>query len=402
MKRAWVSWCLFDWAIAPFSVLITTFIFATYFTQKVAVNPIIGTTQWGTVSGLAGLTVALISPIFGAIADHEGRRKPWLLILTPIIVIASAALWFVKPDVNDIGWALFWVGLGMVAVETSTVFYNAMLNEIAPPHFLGRLSGVGWGSGYAGGLVALIIAFQILTTAPVQICGPLVAIWVLLFAWPLFVWTPDRPRTGLGLFSATRQGLRSLGNTLLILHREYRNILLFLIARMLYIDGLITVFSFGGIYAAGVFHMSIQEVIEFGISMNIAAGTGAVIFGWLDDARGSKVTILSALILMIVCGIGMLLVQSKPWFWTLGMGLSLGVGPVQAASRSLLIRIAPTGLITELFGLYNFSGKATTFMGPWILALVTHLFDSQRAGMSTVFFFMAAGGLLLMRVTDHR
>lgn len=407
-NRAIISWCLFDWAIAPFSVLITTFIFATYFTEKVAINKIIGTTQWGEVNGLAGLIVALLSPLLGAIADHEGRRKPWLGLLIPIIFISSAALWFVKPDTSYVGWALFWVALGTMAIEISTVFYNAMLNELAPPNFLGRLSGWGWGSGYAGGLVALILALNLFilndgawlglnhaTSEHVRICGPLVAVWVLAFSWPLFIFTPDRMSTGIGFLQATRTGLRSLGHTLKLLNREYKNILIFLLARMFYIDGLITIFAFGGIYAAGVFHMTIAEVIQFGIAMNVAAGIGAAIFGWVDDMRGPKLTILCSLLLMIICGAGMLLVHSKLLFWILGMGLSLGVGPVQAASRSLLIRISPAELITELFGLYNFSGKATSFMGPWVLAWITHLFTSQRAGMSTVFFFMIIGGTLL-------
>jgi MFS transporter, UMF1 family len=404
-RKSIISWCLFDWAIAPFSVLITTFIFANYFTQKVAINNIIGTTQWGEINGSAGLIVALLSPFLGAIADSEGRRKPWLMVLTPIIMISSAALWFVKPEQHYVAWALTWVMIGVIALEISTVFYNAIMKELTPPGYLGRLSGLGWGFGYFGGIVALIVALILIQTIssdaqPIRLTGPLVAVWLLFFSWPVFVFTPDRPSTGQGWRTNIKLGIQSLVKTLHLLSFQYRNILIFLIARMLYIDGLITVFAFGGIYAAGVFKMSVIEVIEFGIGMNVAAGLGAIIFGWLDDAKGSKLTILSALSFMIVCGIGILLVYSKLWFWILGLGLSLGVGPVQAASRSLLIRISPPDLITELFGLYNFSGKATTFLGPWILALFTHWFSSQHIGMSTVFFFMISGGVILFFVKD--
>ena len=403
-KSAVISWCFFDWGISAFPVLITTFIFAAYFTEKVAINKIIGTAQWGEINGLAGLMVALLSPVLGAIADREGRRKPWLLILACFIFIAATALGWVKPEVSYVHWALLWVAVGTAAVEISNVFYNAMLSELAPPDFLGRFSGWGWGAGYAGGLLALIIALFLYskTQAPIRICGPLVAIWVLLFTWPLFVFTPDRPGTGLGMSKAILAGLVSLKQLLKLLGRDYKNILIFLIARMIYIDGLITVFAFGGIYAAGVFHMSLTQVIEFGIGMNAAAGVGAAVFGWLDDARGPKLTILLALLLMIICGIGILLIHNEMWFWILGMGLSLGVGPVQAASRSLLIHLSPPELIGELFGLYNFSGKATSFAGPWVLALATHWFNSQRAGMTSAFVFMLVGGLLLFYVRYER
>ncbi len=411
-KLAIVSWCLFDWAYSPFAVLITTFIFATYFTQKVAINEIIGTRQWADANALAGLVAALLSPILGAIADYEGRRKPWIFFFMILIIISSASLWFIQPSISYVHLALFWIVIGTFALEVGSVFYNAMLEELAPPNYLGRLSGWGWGCGYLGGLIALIIALQVFvlndgrwlglnsaTAEQIRICGPLVAVWLIVFSWPMYVFTPDQPTTGIGIIKASRRGLKSLWITLKLLRHQYKNILIFLIARMVYIDGLITVFAFGGIYAAGVFHMSMAEVIQFGIGMNFAAGIGAGIFGWMDDKKGPKLTILLSLCLMIACGIGIVLLHSKLWFWILGMGLSLGVGPVQSASRSLFIRIAPPQLITELFGLYTLSGRATSFMGPWILGLVTVYFSSQRAGISTAFLFMALGGILLCWVT---
>ncbi len=398
-KTAIISWCLFDWAISPFSVLITTFVFATYFTEKIAINKIIGTTQWGEANGLAGLIIALLSPIFGAISDCEGRRKPWLGLLVPIMCVASAALWFIRPGSDYVSWALLFVIIGTIAEEICAVFYNSMLNDLAPKSFLGRLSGWGWGSGYIGGLAALLLALNVLifnkNPEAIRFCGPLVAIWAIVFSWPLFVFIPDHPSNHISYLQASRSGFKSLANTLRLLKGEYKNILIFLMARMLYIDGLVTVFAFGGIYAAGVFNMTMAEVIGFGISMNAVAGLGAAIFGWLDDKRGPKLTILLTLLLILFNGLGILVVQSKLWFWILGMGLSLGIGPVQAASRSLLIRISPQNLITELFGLYNFSGKATSFLGPWILGWTTGFFKSQRIGLSTVFFMMAAGGILL-------
>jgi UMF1 family MFS transporter len=400
-KRSVIAWALFDWALSPFAVLITTFVFSTYFTEKVAINKIIGTSQWGMANGTAGLIVAFLSPCLGAIANRQGRNKPWLYFLTLIIFISSFALWFVKPDPSFVHLALFWIILGTTAVELCSVFYNALLNEVSPPSYLGRISGWGWGTGYAGGLVTLVIMlyFILNDSVTIRICGPLVAVWLMVFSWPLFLFVKEKPGAKLSVMQIISEGFQSLGKTLKLLRRDYRNVFHFLIARMFFIDGIVTIFAFGGIYAAGVIHMTTIQIIQFGIAMNVAAGIGAAAFGWVDDALGPKETILLALILMIASGIGMLMVDRIGWFWLFGMGLSLGFGPAQAAGRSLLIRISPPELITEFFGLYNLSGRVTTFMGPWILALFTSWFKSQRVGMGTVFIFLIVGTLLLCRVS---
>lgn len=412
--RAIISWFLYDWACSSFSIIIITFIFATYFTKSVATNTVIGTAQWGNAIAGASLVIALLSPICGAIADYEGRRKPWLLFFTLIAIITAALLWFVKPSPQYVSWALICVILGTIGLEMAAVFYNAMLSDITQKDYLGRFSGWAWGLGYFGGLACLTIALFAFvegkiswlhldknTAQQIRICGPLVAIWFALFGWPLFAFTPDRPSTGLGYVNAVKQGIHLLKNTLTSI-LKYKDISNFLLARLFYIDGLNTIFAFGGIYAAGTFHMSFAEVIKFGIAMNIFAGIGAIVFAWLDDYKGSKITILISIALMVLTGLGMVLAHSKTLFWILGLGLSVCVGPIQAASRSLMIRIAPPELITEMFGLFTLSGKITAFMGPWVLAWVTLIFDSQRAGMSTVLFFLTFGGILLSRIKIHK
>ena len=186
--------------------------------------------------------------------------------------------------------------------------------------------------------------------------------------------------------------------------RRYRQIALFLLARMIYTDGLITLFAFGGIYAAGTFGMSLDEVIQFGIALNVTAGLGAAAFAWADDRFGPRPVILVSLVALTILGTGTLLVESKTWFWILGSALGLFVGPAQAASRSLMARLAPPELETEMFGLYALSGKATAFMGPLVLGIATEIFDSQRAGMATILVFFAVGGVLLtfVRLADGR
>lgn len=405
------SWCLFDWANSSFSTIVITFIFSTYFTQAIAANKIIGTAQWGDAMALAGIIIAILSPILGAIADHHGKRKPWLALFSLITIISAALLWYAKPELAYVHFTLTCVVLGTIGMEVGMVFYNAMLSDIAPKEFLGRLSGWAWGMGYIGGLVALVIALFVLlnhsawfglnlkTEEQVRICGPMVAIWFTLFGWPLFAFTPDQPRSGLGMYRSMLKGLHSLYLTLRKA-REHKNIMIFLLGRMLYTDGLNTLFTFGGIYAAGTFGMSYSKIIMYGIMMNISAGIGSGVLAWLDDYKGSKFTILFSIILMVTAGLGTLLVTSELWFWLLSWIVGLCVGPIQAASRSYIIRITPPAMITEMFGLFALSGKATAFVGPWLVGLITLWTQSQRLGMSTVMIFMLSGAALLFFVKE--
>jgi len=413
-KRSIFAWCVYDWAINSFSVIVTTFVIAAYFTRHIAPNEIIGTALWGYTIAFTGLLIAIFSPIFGAIADHTGRRKPWLLVFTMTEIIASAALWFAMPSSHFVAWTLMCVALGTLGIEFATVFYNSMLPEIAPRRYIGRISGWGWGLGYAGGLTSLtIVLFAfILPDVPlfhldkslaenVRICGPLVAVWIMLFSIPMFAIVPDRQAQMIPKRQAIVQGVKSFFATLKVLPK-HKNISLFLIARMLYMDGINTIFVFGGIYAAGTFNMSVAEVIEFGIFLNIAAGIGAGLFAWLDDIFGPKRTIQYSLVGIITSSFILLLVKSKLMFWIFALSLGSFVGPVQASSRSLMARLAPPTQMTELFGLYAFSGKATAYVGPWLLGLVTVTFNSQRVGMSTVLIFMIAGFSLFWYVTPPR
>lgn len=413
-KRAIISWAFFDWANSSFPVIITTFIFATYFTEKIAANKITGTSDWGDTIAISGIIIAILSPILGAIADTDGRRKPWIAFFSLICIVSTSLLWFSKPSPEYITWTLVCVAFGTIGLEVGAVFYNAMLKDLVIPKYTGRVSGWAWGLGYFGGLTSLTLALFIFvrgnyswlpldkTVAEhIRINGPFVAIWFLLFSWPLFVFTPDRPSSRLGARQTVKKAFKTLHHTFKELNK-FREIVKFLIARILYIDGLNTIFAFGGIYAAGTFNMGIDEVILFGITLNVGAGIGAAIFAWVDDYIGSKPTILITLVIMIISGTAMLIIKSKVLFWILGTILSLGVGPVQAASRSLMIRISPEDLITEMFGLYALSGKATSFLGPAILASLTELTKSQRFGMSTVIYFLLFGGAILLTVKVKR
>ena len=411
-RRALYSWCFFDWANSAFPTVIVTFVFAAYFAKAVAANPTEGTTLWGTALSLSGLAIAVGSPIIGAIADRRGARKPWLAGFSLICILCSSMLWFTEPSTDWIVWGLFFFALGNFAFEVSTVFYNAMLPSLVVPSRIGRLSGWGWGLGYAGGLCCLALTLVVFIqpdTPPfgldkaaaqqVRIVGPLVAVWYALFALPLFLLVPDVAATGMSVAQAARSGLAELGRTLRTIHRN-PPLFRFLLARVLYIDGLNTLFAFGGIYAAGTFGMAVDEIILFGIALNITAGLGAASFAWIDDWIGSKRTIMIALIGLIAVGTPILFITSKTTFWVLALFLGIFMGPAQAASRSLMARLAPAAQVTEMFGLFALSGKVTAFLGPAVLAWVTAIFASQRAGMATVIVLIAMGALILTTVKE--
>ena len=402
------AWCLYDWASASFSIIVITFVFATYFTSVIAENKVVGTDQWAHATSLAGLIIALTSPLFGAIADYGGHHQRWLFGLTLICVLSTALLWFAYPMHTSVPFTLTCVVIGTIGFEVALVFYNAFLPRVAPSHYLGRISGWGWGCGYIGGIIALAIVQVVFfsgseawlntkTAEEVRICGPFVALWYGLFSLPLFFLVPEIKRTTAPLPKAIVSGWRELVRTIKKLPHE-KNIFLYLIAHMIYTDGLNTLFAFGGIYAAGTYHLTLKEVLWFGITMNIAAGIGALTLSFMDDWLGSKKTVILSLICLTGLGVPILLLHDKWLFWFFSLFLSLFVGPVQSASRSLMVRLIDKSASAEMFGLYALSGRITAFIGPWILGTMTLFFNSQRVGMATVLVFFAIGAFLMLPV----
>ncbi|WP_323378560.1 MFS transporter [Skermanella mucosa] len=409
------SWCLYDWAMSAYNTVIGTFIFSVYFTRAVAESEVAGTAQWGRAVAVSGLAVAVLSPVLGAIADRGGRRKPWLALFTALTVAGTALMWFVTPEPSSVVPALVLVALTGVTFELANVFYNAMLPSLAPPGHTGRVSGWGWGLGYVGGLGCLVLSlfglvqaetplFGLLGTAEqanVRATALLVALWYGVFALPLFLLTPDRPSTGVPLGTAVREGLATLVDTLRQI-RRYANIARWLVASALYRDGLNTLFAFGGIYAAGTFGMGFDQIVMFAIALNVTSAAGAFGFAWIDDWIGPKRTIAWCLGGLIGFGIPLLFAESQTAFWVLALGLGIFVGPAQAAGRSMMARLSPPGMETEMFGLYALSGRAVSFVGPLLLAWATESFESQRAGMATIVLLLALGLVLLFAVREER
>ncbi len=409
-----ISWCLYDWANSAFPSVVITFVFAAYFTKGIATDPVTGASEWGYALSLSALAVAVAGPVLGAVADRSGGRKPWLFVMTALCVASASLLWYALPDPSFALWALFWVAIANFAFEMGMVFYNAMLPDLVPRSHLGRYSGWGWGLGYGGGLVCLLLVlvgfvqpetpwFGIETknAENIRIVAPLAALWFAVFSLPLFLWTPDRPPTGIGALRAVAGGFRDLRETI-AQARRHAGCFRFLIARMIYTDGLNTLFAFGGIYAAGTFAMDFEEIIIFGIAMNVTAGLGAVLFAWVDDFIGPKRTIMIAVAGLTVLGGALLAAQTKTFFWVFALPLGLFIGPAQSAGRSMMAHMAPEEIRTEMFGLYALSGKATSFLGPALLAWVTAAYGSQRAGMATILVFFVLGLILMGRVPDVR
>jgi len=443
-RRAVFGWILFDPACQPYFTLITTFIFAPYFASAVAATPAQGQSLWGFATGSAGLVIAVCSPVLGAVADASGRRKPWIAVFGLMLMVGASLLWFAAPgDTGRIPLILGAFALGTIGVEFATVFNNAMMPNLAPPEKLGRLSGAGWAAGYFGGLISLALMLGFFSTQPEtgltllghppafgldaasregdRLSGPFTALWFALLVLPMFLFVPDPP-AAMPMGLAVKTGvahMRALVPRLL----QQKVLARFLIGNMIYADGLVALFAFGGIYAAGVFGWGTIQIGIFGILLTITGTFGALAGGWLDDRFGARAVILTSLLCLIVACLGLLSVAKDSVLFGLvptapgqglyattpervyvGLGLLIGLvaGPLQAASRTLLVRLAPPEHLAECFGLFALSGRITSFAAPTTVAIVTALTASQKAGVAVLLAFFGAGAVLISGVRENR
>lgn len=406
------SWALFDWANSAFTTLVVTFIYATYFTRSFGPDPEVTAAWWGRAVSVSAIVIALLSPVLGAAADRAGARKRFLLGTTAVCVIGTALLAFVVPgQPHAVRSALLVFVIANVAFEVGNVFYNSFLTEIASPARIGRISGYGWGLGYLGGLTCMALALVAfvqpevpwfgISTADgwnIRVTNLLVAIWFALFALPLFVAVPER-RKGAIRFEVAGT-FRELGRTLGEI-RRYGETFKFLVARLIYNDGLVTIFAFGGIYAANEFGFTFSQVLVFGVALNVAAGLGAFAFGAVDDRLGGKWTILASLVALLAATLLAVWAPTATWLWVAGILIGIFVGPNQSASRSLMGRFVPEAKAAEFFGFFAFSGKATSFLAPLLYGEAATRFGSLRAGVATVALFFIVGALLLMTVDER-
>ena len=445
-RKTILAWMMYDFANSSFANNVTTFIYATFFAKVIADNEVAGTVLWSRGVAIIMLVVGLLSPPLGALADQAGCRKRFLMATTLLAVVFTALLYF--PQQGQAAFALTLYVIACIGFEMGTVFYNAFLPDIAPAKRMGRVSGQAWGVGYLGGLLSMAVlmvgfvspetpwfGLSKETHAHIRATNIGVAIWFAVFSLPALLYLPETAARQTGdnhlLLSSYRRLLQTFREL-----KNYREIFKLLLARLVYNDGLTTIFAFGGIYAVGTFGFSLEEVLLFGIIINVAAGIGAWCFGFLDDRIGGKRTIQITLIGFVIAavlavipperfqrGIEFLFYDAGLWiglfadsnpsaiqaflfdtkfqFWIAGLLVGLFAGPNQSASRSLLGRFVPREKETEFYGFYAFSGKATAFLGPMLMGIITEAFRSQRIGMATVGVFFIAGGLLL-RTVDER
>ena len=438
-KRIW-GWYFFDWASQPFSTLLLTFTFGPYFSEvasakffgegmdQAAANAA-AQTYWTTGQTIAGLLIACLAPILGAVADGSGRRMPWIWAFSALYVAGSWALWFLSPVQPDLFMAMLWFGLGLIGMEFATIFTNSLMPDLTGDADMGKVSGAGSAWGYLGGILALILMLTLFnengatgTTLigipPIfgldaalregtRAVGPFTAIWFVIFMVPFFLWVREggrRKPVRLG------QSLRNLW-ALIVSLRKRQSLGAHLLSSMLYRDALNALYGIGGIYASAVLGWSITQIGIFGIIAAISAAFFTWVGGIADSARGPKpVMVLSMWVLIAVClvvagmsreaffGLPLAAGSALPdiVFYLCGCAIGAAGGTLQAASRTMMVFHTTPDRATEAFGLYALSGKATTYLGTLGIALFTLITGSQRLGIAIPLIVLFILGMVFL------
>lgn len=442
-----LGWISFEMAGGPYYNMIRIFVFAPYFTSVLVGNTVKGQEIWGYVESASGFAVALFAALAGSFAEAYGPRKPGIGIFTAILIVSLALLWNSAPGTPVMNTAILLI-IAAAVIEFAFMYHNSLLALIAPAGRIGLLSGLGYSGNYLGTLIIIIpwlflignanppaFGLDPTTGEHVRIVGPIAAAWFLLCALPFFFFTPDAPRTGNGFFQSFGVGVAQLVRTIASA-RHYSNILRYLIARMIYYDGLVATFTFVGIFASGVFGWDIAKVTAYGLVIFSILVFAGFIGGIIDDLIGSKNTILlglfvtaSSVLFSLSLGpdhiffnvmvppsqnsaglpiIGELFksfsftTTTEQAFVLSGVIGGIFMGPALASSRTMLARIAPIDKMAEFFGLYTLTGKATSFIAPFAIAIVTHLTHDLRFGFGVVLAFMLVGFLGLLTVREER
>jgi len=414
------SWALWDWASQAFPTVVTSFIFGRYITSEFFAPAGYSieeagqyTAFWLGISGvIAGVLIALIAPIVGRRADTSGRKKFWLMVNTYLFAGTIGLMFFVAPSSDFFFFGLVLLAAGGIFFEFATVNYNSMLNEVARPHERGKISQLGWGLGYIGGIILLVVALWIIQFGGAELLGipdsdalsvrvvmVISMFWVILFSIPLMLRVPEAkaiPGTEKeSVFAAYQKLFRSLRT----MGKENPNLLKFLIASAVYRDGLNGVFAYGAVLGGIAFGLDLTQIILFGIAANLVAGIGAFVGSAFEDRVGSRKIIFISLVGVILGGAGVFAFESAGTIAFFGFGLFLCtfVGPAQAASRTMMSRLSADDKQGEAFGLYATTGRAVSFLAPAAWTVFVGLF-SPIYGIIGLMLILVIGLLLLISV----
>jgi len=443
------SWTFGQAARDPYYIMVIIYIFYPYFSNTVVGDPIQGQALIGYITAAAGFLLAFTAPFLGAIADKDGRRKPWIVGTIAVMTLGALSLWFVEPKGQGMSLTLALLILFIIKVcfTVSEVFHNAMLPSIAPINRVGLISGLAFSLGNIGGLLLMLfvlLAFSMpgtqpwafLPDAPLfgidqsahehnRIVGPIAGLWMLLFTLPLILFTPDGKASPLPMWQVAKAGMQEVVQTLKHV-RHYANIAKYLLARMFFIDGMVGVLTFGGVYASGTFGWDTTTLLIFGLCTSGSAMFGAYVGGRLDDSLGSMRTLqiaigTSSVVLLTLVSVepdtilyfvqvGTQPVWDFPYFSSLPEIFYFCTNQVFAmffvtglsASRTLMAKISPPEMATQFFGLFALSATVTAFLAPLMVATATDFFDSQRVGFASLALLMVIGAALLLQVREEQ
>lgn len=414
-RRVIAAWASYDWGSSAYSTIVVSFVFAPYLANAVAADrpagSLSGSTWLGIAMFCAGVVVAAIAPVTGQRADAGGQRRRSLAMWSAMVVASTVGLFFVRDEYSYLWLGLVLLGAGSIFMEFAGVSYNAMLQQISTPANIGRISGIGWASGYVGGIFVLLLSFVLFIAPEVGLFGVtgegglkyrvlalVVAIWFTVFALPVLVSVPEIPPTREIPRVGFLASYKVLVDDVRALYRSDRHSVYFLLASALYRDGLAAVFSFGAVLAVSVYGLTASDVIIFGVAANVVAAAGAFAAGFVEDRVGPKPVIMVSLAGLVTTSTVLLFSSGPAMFWIFGLMLTLWVGPAQASSRSYLARLAPEGREGQMFGLYATTGRAVSFLAPGLFALLAGAFNNDRMGIIGIAFVLLVGALALWRV----
>ncbi len=395
-KKQVISWCLFDFANSSYSAVIAAVVFQVYYINVIVGNEGgRGDLWWGRAISFSMLLVSLSSPFLGGIADYAGSRKRLLAVYTFTCVAAVACFTLLTPGAAVLGFLL--IALANIGMEGGLVFYNSFLPRIAPVEYQGRVSGWGFGVGYAGSILSLLIALPLAQAGRFELIWFMVAGFFALFSLPAFLVLPRDARTGMTASQAGVMGIRKAWQTLREIwsRKEPRK---FLLSYLIYEDGVNTVIVFSSSLAATTFAFSQGELIGLFVVVQMMALGGAFLLSKPTDTWGPKKVVTVSLLLWSLVAVSAFFVKSKAQFWAVACTAGLGLGSVQAGTRAFFTQFIPEGKEAEYFGVYSMVGKSSAVIGPLVFGQVSAAFGSQRPAILSIAAFFIIGLILLRRV----